>query len=148
MLVCAEYNNAMQYVTDEGYRSSDQHVETTNARKGKDNKDILILVEFLKKWSPFTADKSLRNIETGLFANNDENADRPKEIGDKVIASMTEQHVTEISFKKKQQAVTLDATRLTNTNIIQHMYICRSSTDVPKTYDRWTRQFAKYDRTI
>jgi hypothetical protein len=32
---------------------------------------------------------------------------------------MTEQLMTEISFKKKHQAVTLDATRPTNTNIIQ-----------------------------
>jgi len=76
MPVCAEYNNAMQYVTDAGYRSSDQHVETTNVRKGKDNKDILILIEFLKERSPFTADQSLRNIETGMAANDDANADR------------------------------------------------------------------------
>ena len=76
MLVCAEYNNAMQYVTGAGYRTSDQHVETTNARQGKDNKDILILIEFLKERSPFTADQSLRNIETGMVANDDANADR------------------------------------------------------------------------
>jgi hypothetical protein len=76
MPVCAEYNNAMQYVTGAGYRSSDQHVETTNARQGKDNKDILILIEFLKERSPFTADQSLRNIETGMVANDDANADR------------------------------------------------------------------------
>jgi hypothetical protein len=76
MPVCAEYNNAMQYATGAGYRSSDQHVETTNARQGKDNKDILILIEFLKERSPFTADQSLRNIETGMVANDDANADR------------------------------------------------------------------------
>jgi hypothetical protein len=56
--------------------SSDQHVETTNARQGKDIKDILILIEFLKERSPFTADQSLRNIETGMVANDDANADR------------------------------------------------------------------------
>ena len=119
MPVCAKYNNDMQYVTGAGYRSSDHHVETTNARKGKDNKDILILIEFLKERSLFTADKSLKNTETGMGANDDANADRAKEIGDKIIASMTEQLMTEISFKKKHQAVTLDATRPTNTNIIQ-----------------------------
>jgi hypothetical protein len=45
-------------------------------RQGKDNKDILILIEFLKERSPFTADQSLRNIETGMVANDDANADR------------------------------------------------------------------------
>ena len=35
MPVCAEYNNDMQYATGAGYRSSDHHVETTNARKGR-----------------------------------------------------------------------------------------------------------------
>ena len=76
MPVCAEYNNAMQYVTGAGYRSSDQHVETTNARKAKDNKDIIILIEILKERSPFTSDQSLRTIETGMVANDDANADR------------------------------------------------------------------------
>ena len=46
-----------------------------------------------------------------MVANvDDANADRAKEIRDEIIASMTEQLVTEISFKKKHQAVTLDAT--------------------------------------
>ena len=73
----------------------------------------------MKERRPFTADKSLRNTETGMVANDDANADRAKEIKDKIIAFMTEQLVTEISFIKKHQAVTLDATRPTNTNIIQ-----------------------------
>ena len=37
--------------------------------KEKDNKDILILIEFLKERSPFTADNSLMNIETGTFGS-------------------------------------------------------------------------------
>jgi hypothetical protein len=35
MLVYAEYNNTMQYVAGTRYKSSDHHVESTNARKGK-----------------------------------------------------------------------------------------------------------------
>ena len=119
MPVCAEYNNAMQQITGTGYKSSDQHVESTSARKEKDYKDILTLYEFLKERSPFTADKSLRNIETGMIANDEANVDSAKDIGNKILASMTEQLVTNYSFKKKNQAVALDAKRPTNTNIVQ-----------------------------
>ncbi|VDI27019.1 Hypothetical predicted protein [Mytilus galloprovincialis] len=119
MPVCAEYNNAMQQVTGAGYKSSDQHVESTKTRKEKDHNDIVTLHEFLSERSPFTEDKSLRNIETGMVANDEANSDNAKEIGDKILVSMSEQLVTEFSFRKKCQAIPLDAKRPTNTNIIQ-----------------------------
>ncbi|CAC5394803.1 unnamed protein product [Mytilus coruscus] len=64
-----------------GYKSGDQHVESTRTRKEKDHNDIVTLREFLKERSPFTEDKSLRNIETGMVANEEANSDNAKEIG-------------------------------------------------------------------
>ncbi|KAK6176044.1 hypothetical protein SNE40_014405 [Patella caerulea] len=123
MPTCAEYNNVMQYVTGAGYKSSDQHVESTGTRKEKDHRDILILNAFLKDRNPFTEDKSLRNTETGMVANEDANTDKAKEIGDKIIVSMSEQSVTNFSFKKKNFAITLDAKRPSNTIITQTPHV-------------------------
>lgn len=103
MPVCAKYNNAIQQVTGAGYKSSDQHVESTKTRKEKDHNDIVTLHEILKERSPFTGDKSLRNIATGMVANDEANSDNSKEIGDEILVSMSENLL--LNFHLKYQAI-------------------------------------------
>jgi 5'-3' exonuclease len=124
MPALAEYNQAMQTFTDTGYQTSDQHVDISRSRLEKDNKDIGVLREFLKDRDPFVLhDKTLRNIETGMIADNDANADAAKSIGDKIIQSIAGQLASEISFKKKNQVVPLDIKRTSNTNAPQFSQI-------------------------
>ncbi|CAG2256238.1 unnamed protein product [Mytilus edulis] len=115
----AEYNHAMQQLTGTGYKTSDQHIENSKTRMERDNKDSNMLTEFLTERNPFTNDKTLRNIETGMVADSDANADEAKTVGDKIIESIAGNLVSEISFKKKDQIVTLDAKRPSGSNISQ-----------------------------
>lgn len=86
MSTLAEYNQAMQTFTDTGYQKSDQHVDMSRSRMEKDNKDVNVLRDFLKDRDPYVLHyKTLRNIETGMIADNDANADAAKSIGEKII---------------------------------------------------------------
>ncbi|KAG1660829.1 Astacin-like metalloprotease toxin 1 [Nymphon striatum] len=59
--------------------------------------------------NPFCNEPSLRNIATGLVADCTVNACDAKEIGEKIEQNMEGQIVSSYSFKKKTQAVTMDA---------------------------------------
>ncbi|CAC5386694.1 unnamed protein product [Mytilus coruscus] len=72
----------------------------------RDNEDSNLLTEFLTDRNPFTNNKTQRNIETGMVADSDDNADEAKTVGDKIIESIAGNLVSEISFKKKDQIVT------------------------------------------
>ena len=51
----------------------------------------------------------MRNIETGVEGDPSVNVDTAKEVGDRVVESMVGKSVLEYSFKKSEQAVTLNA---------------------------------------
>ncbi|CAC5372537.1 unnamed protein product [Mytilus coruscus] len=76
MPACADYNSAMQDLTGVGYCTSDQHKETTRARKERDRVDTLAIREYLSERNPLTNDVSLRNIKTGVQAEPDVNVDK------------------------------------------------------------------------
>ncbi|VDI12837.1 Hypothetical predicted protein [Mytilus galloprovincialis] len=65
--------------------------------------DTLKILSFLQERNPFTDDKSLRNIETGVTAESSVNVDQAKEIGMKIIESMAE---------NKQQFINLLSSKL------------------------------------
>ena len=44
---CADYNSAMHELTGVGYFTSDQHKEASHARKERDRKDTLAILEYL-----------------------------------------------------------------------------------------------------
>lgn len=86
----------------------------------KDNKSVNVLRDFLEDRDPFVLhDKTLRNFETGMVADNDANADAAKSIGEKIIQSMAGQLVSEISFKRKDLVVPLDIKGTSNSNVTQ-----------------------------
>lgn len=95
----------------------------SGSRMEKDNKDVNVLRDFLKDRDPFVLhDNTLRNIETGMIADNEVNADAAKSIGEKIIQSMAGQLVSDILFKRKDQVVPL--IKLTsNTNVTQFSQI-------------------------
>ena len=109
MPACTDINNSMQKFTTVDYHTSDQHVESGLSRKERDQKDRLKFLSFLQERSPFVEEVSLRNIETGVEGDPSVNVDTAKEVGDQVIASMVGKSVLEYSFKKSEQAVTLNA---------------------------------------
>ena len=85
MPACADINNAMQNLTGVTYQRSDQHKDTTKARQERDYKDTNELVTYLSQRNPFSADPSLHSITTGVVAGDHVNANKAKEVGEKVM---------------------------------------------------------------
>ncbi|CAG2204334.1 unnamed protein product [Mytilus edulis] len=104
---CAEVNNAMMSFTGTKFYSSDQHKEDGVSRQKRDTKDTMIFASFLQERNPFVEEEGMRNIETGVSATSDVNADRAKDIGLSILKSMEGKCVSEYTFKRKYQAITL-----------------------------------------
>ncbi|KAG1650842.1 hypothetical protein GQR58_027696 [Nymphon striatum] len=105
--LCSEVSNAMQQLTGVNYNTSEQHKDVTKSRQEKDMTDTCELLEFLEPRNPFSDNKSLRNIATGVNADDRVNADNARDVGDKILTSMVDKHVLEYTFKKTNQAVTM-----------------------------------------
>ncbi|XP_045199496.1 uncharacterized protein LOC123553863 [Mercenaria mercenaria] len=103
----AEINNAMQEFTEHRLITSEQHKESTESRIKRDELDRNTFIDFLKERNPFAEEVELRNIETGVIADKNVNADTAKEVGEGIIKGMTDQKVIEYTFKRKNEAVTL-----------------------------------------
>lgn len=104
---CAEINGAMQNLTDIVNNTSEQHKEATKARQERDHRDAQEIITFLSLRNPFSADPSLRSITTGIVAEDNVNADKAKEVGEKILSSLTGKNVYDHSFRGKDQVVTM-----------------------------------------
>ena len=107
---CSNVNSSMQTINSIEYKTSEQHVESSQSRTERDYKDNMKLLAFLQERNPMDLDlhdSELRNIETGVEADSIVNSDTANEVGSKVIASMTGKNVLENNFKRTDQAVTM-----------------------------------------
>ena len=110
MPVCTEMNRAMQEYTGLTFSTgSDQHKEVAEARQERDKTDTYKLISYLKERNPFTGDDNLRSISTGVAASPSVNVDDAKTVGEKILKSMIGQDVFQLSFKRKDQAITLES---------------------------------------
>ena len=107
MPACAEVNGAMQNPTDIVNNTSEQHKEATKARQERGHKDTHEIVTFLSLRNRFRAHPSLRSITTGIVAEDKVNADKAKEVGEKILSSLTGKNVYDHSFRRKDQVVTM-----------------------------------------
>lgn len=113
---CVQVNNAMQLFCGKEFHSSPQHKEFGKSRNDRDYKDTQTSLTFLEDRTPFREDPLLFNIETGVTSSESVNAHKAKSIGDDIVKSMVGQDTFEITFKRNQKAVTLDAAQLTKTD--------------------------------
>ena len=67
--VSSLYNLAMQDLTERNYVTSEQHKELSPSRLKRDEMDLGKVAEKLDSVTPFSTDESLRNIITGINAN-------------------------------------------------------------------------------
>ena len=88
MPACADINNAMQSLTGTNFNTSEQHTSTsgqhkdaTKAMKERDYSDTTKIVDYLSQRSTFDTDPSLRNIASGVVAEEGVNCDKAKEAG-------------------------------------------------------------------
>ena len=69
MLVTAELNRAMQYLTGTKYQKSDQQKDTAEARITRYHSDGLKILQYLQERDPFTAEENLINLANGEVAD-------------------------------------------------------------------------------
>jgi len=111
MPACAEMNHAMQEFSDTIHAGSEQHKESSQSRRKRDHEDVKKILQFLQNRSPYNAeDPSLRNIVTGVTADEKANVDRAVDIGNKIVNNMKGHSVEEYVYKRKCQAVQLSDT--------------------------------------
>ena len=114
--ICAEINNSMQHLTSVNFEMDEIHKELRPARQERDTSDTHKIIQCLASKNPFdTQDHSLHSIDTGITASDNVNADSALQIGKKIIENMVDKKVTEHSFKRKDQVITLESKSSVNT---------------------------------
>ena len=107
--ICAEVNEALQGLTGVVYCTSEQHKEISQSRQERDTAHTTKILEYLKDRNPFRDNGSLLNIANGISAESNVNVDKAKEVGEHILDEMVGQSVLGFTFRKKNQAVTLDS---------------------------------------
>ena len=109
MPACAETNHIMQELTGVQFNSGEQNKDMSKARQTRDMKDTVTILSGLATHNPFSldGDNNLRNIMNGVNADNNVNADTAKSVGGKFLLSMNGTLVTDYSFKRSAQAITM-----------------------------------------
>ena len=109
--VSSIYNLAMQDLTARSYTTSEQHKELSASRVRRDETDVSKVAEKLDSFTPFSVDESLRNIITGINANEDVNVQDLFEIGKNIVQKMDGQPVFSYSHKRSLKAKTLASSK-------------------------------------
>lgn len=100
MPACAETNRAMQELAGVKSNSGERNKDMYKARQKRDAKDTLVILTTFEDRDPFSAGPNLRNIMTGVNADNAVNVDRARAIGEKILSSMTGKSATDYTFKR------------------------------------------------
>ena len=95
----SEYNVAMQELTNLSYTTTEQHKESTEARKKREAVDLEEI--------NFSPDPSLRNVVTGVVAEEAVNVHEYEYVGCRIIHKMKGQSAFTFSFSRKDKAVTI-----------------------------------------
>ena len=97
---CGKINDAVHEVCSlvAADSNTDEHIETTNPRKGKDNDHTMTLLNFFLTHNPFEPSESLRNVSSGVNADATVNVDNAKLIGQKIIDSMQGTQAKDYTF--------------------------------------------------
>ena len=88
MPACAEINASMQNLTEIGFSTREQHKEMSLSRLKRDEKDAKAVLSYLQDRSPFSSDISLRNISTGIVAQESANVERAESISKAILSCM------------------------------------------------------------
>ena len=107
--IIAQYSDGLRQLTDTYTGTwSHQHREIKPTRVKKDSEDMQKMLSFLQTHNPFTptTDNVLVNIATGVVASDQVNVDEALIVGRKIHDSITNKTFSQVSLKRKKQAVT------------------------------------------
>ena len=105
--ITSEYNTAMQEFTNQTYTTSEQRKDSMEARMKRDAADLEKISSKLVIWSPFSPDSSLRNVVTGVVAEDGVNVHDYDSVGRNIMHKMIGRPAFTFSFSRKDKAITL-----------------------------------------
>jgi hypothetical protein len=97
----------MQEFCDMQYTTSEQHKEATAARIVRDKEDLTKLATMLGLYTPFSDEMTLRNIITGINADDDVNVHDLFTVGRDTVSKMESQLIFSYSHKRNTKVKTL-----------------------------------------
>ena len=108
---CAHTSCAMQDLVGIQCEHSDQNKDMSETRQKRDVEDTVVILKTIagEGRNPFVQDCVLKNIMTGVNAEESVDVDKASVKGEKILASMAGQPVNTYSFKYKDQSITLAA---------------------------------------
>ena len=109
--VSSAYNFAMQEFCEMRYTTSEQHKESTTARIVRDKEDLTKLATVLGHYTPFSDETTLRNIITGINADDDVNVHDLFTVGRATVTKMEGQFIFSYSHKRNTKVKTLASAR-------------------------------------
>ena len=104
----AEVNKIMQDVTGINYNTGEQNKDMSVTRQDRDWKDTNTVLRYLSDRNPFPSDIGLHKISTGVHAHSSIDVDQAKTVGKAILNDMKGQCVMEYTFRRKNQAITMD----------------------------------------
>ena len=101
MHACADMNSAVHDdLTDLDSDNFEKPVEATQTRMQLDHEVMIKILKFVHERNPFRKDRALRNINTGIEADNNVNVHNAETIGKRVLSCMESRRVSdELHFK-------------------------------------------------
>ena len=103
----AAIHQALQEISGTTHLSGEQHKEMSSLRVQRDWKDTNLVSEFLTERNPFDYGDTYCNVSNGVHAHPSVNAENAKAIGESIIEKMVGVKLSDMSFKKKDQAITM-----------------------------------------
>ena len=107
MQICARLHQAMQELTSTTRRSGEQNEEMGPSRVSCDWRDTQIVATFFEGRDPFAYGPILCNIANGVNAQASVNVENAEAVGYAIIEKMVGADVSDFSFKRKDQTITL-----------------------------------------
>ena len=107
MPACVKVHESMQEICQTMKETGEQNTDLGTSRVSRDWKDTQTVTEFLRERNPFEYRDTLCNIATGVHAQANVNADNAKQLGEVIMQRMVGANISQFSFKRKDQAVTL-----------------------------------------
>jgi len=107
---CGAIHEIMSTLTKHRFESSEQHRESGETRRNRDNKDVKVLKEQLKEFNPFDIhEQKLQNIFTGLSADDKDgvNCDEAEKVGLEIQRSLDNIEVNKAIMQRSKQVKTL-----------------------------------------
>ena len=105
--VSSAYNYAMQEFCDMRYTTRQQHKEATAARINRDKDDLKKLAPVLELYTPFSEETALRNIITGINADDNVNVHDLFTVGKDIVNKLEGHSIFTYSHKRNMKVKTL-----------------------------------------